>query len=157
LISAASESAVKAQFVECKKLIAEASGLKESLSGLIQDRSATREKAVKESGITQNLLAAFKGDINRALQFMTNVANLKADRIDSHEISCGRARVRAHLEAIGGPDFFCGADPNDVKYYVSEYHFGGNEYYEEPPKTTADHSSKNDDMAEALRRAGLIP
>lgn len=76
----------------------------------------------KESDVPNELLIAFQGDENRARRFMAKVAALPSDRLDPHIIgACGRARVRAHLEEVSGdPDFFMGADPNQVKYYVAE-------------------------------------
>ena len=79
----------------------------------------------KESDLPQELLIAFRGDEEMTRKFMDKVATLPSDRLDDHIVqSCGRARVKAHLEEISGdPDFFMGADPNRVAFYVATVHF----------------------------------
>lgn len=133
----------------------------QEIVALQKKRQLEREEIARRNNIPQYLLDAFENDVHMALKFMDKVENLPVHRIDGHEISCGRERVRRHLEAIGGSDFFCGADPNKVKYYVEEYHFPHTSYIEETNKSS--HSSwqdnigsSNDAMTEALRRAGLI-
>lgn len=82
------------------------------------------------------------------------LASLLANRKEEKEkLLSSRNRVQEHLEELGGKDFFCGADPNDVKYYVYNYHFGSFSEIE----TEEDCSiSSNNPMAEALRKAGLL-
>jgi hypothetical protein len=76
------------------------------------------------------------------------------EKLDGHIIgNCGRNRVQEHLEELGGKDFFCGADPNDVKYYVYNYHF---ESFSEIETEEDCSISSNNPMAEALRKAGLL-
>lgn len=79
----------------------------------------------KETSVLDELLIAFRGNEDIARQFMARVAALPTDQLDDHIIhSCGRAKVKAHLEEVSGdPDFFMGADPNNVVYYVAQVHF----------------------------------
>ncbi len=134
---------------------------------LAETKKREREEMLKNSNIPDYLLDAFKNDVERALQFMENVANLSTSKLDEHIIgACGRSKVYNHLTELGGPDFFCGADPNKVSGYVYEYHFGSasgsnEDRYEEPKKSRQDNwqdkvGTSNDAMADALRRAGLI-
>jgi len=79
----------------------------------------------KESDIPIEVLIAFKGNENRAREFIAKVVALPTDHLDDHIVqSCGRARVKAHLEEISGdPEFFMGVDPNRVVGYVAKVHF----------------------------------
>lgn len=130
-----------------------------------QKRSIIVHRA-DQMGIDEYLLDIFNGHLLNASQFIANVAKIEAWRLDAHELGCGRRRAREACEkawlAMGeSTDFFCGADPNDVKYYVFEYHFGDGSSHEEPKKSRQESwqdeiGSSNDAMAEALRRAGLI-
>lgn len=85
---------------------------------------------------------------------VSDLGALLANRKEEKEkLLSSRNRVQEHLEELGGKDFFCGADPNDVKYYVYNYHFGSFSEIE----TEEDCSiSSNNPMAEALRKAGLL-
>jgi|GEM_PF-3762028 len=83
----------------------------------------------------------------------------------ANELSCGRSRARTTCEdawsAMGeNTDFFCGSDPNDVKYYIYDHHFGQNSkpivHREEKGSYNKNLSTSNDAMAEALRKAGLV-
>lgn len=148
----------KADFVEVENLCREIEVLITDLKTLAETRTEERKELLKRSNLPKYLLSAFSGDLERALKFIENVENLPTEKLDAHIIGvCGRARVRAHLEEVGGAEFFCGADPNDVNGYVYEYHFGfGFGGYEEPEEENNSHDSGNSDLAEALRRAGLV-
>lgn len=127
--------------------------------GLAQARKENREAVLQRTDIPNYLLRAFDGDLNRTLQFIANVENLPSEKLDNHIVgNCGRARVRDHLEALGGPDFFCDADPNSVKGYVYEYHFESNVEDEDDSGSWSDSNtgSSNNFLAEALRQAGLV-
>ena len=82
-------------------------------------------KKRKKADIPIEVLIAFKGNENRAREFIAKVAALPTDGLDDHIVqSCGRARVKAHLEEISGnPEFFMGVDPNRVVGYVATVHF----------------------------------
>ena len=119
----------------------------------------------EQMGIDEHLLDIFDGDLVRASQFMSNVSKIETWRLDANELSCGRSRARSVCEdawSITGEitDFFCGANPNDVKYYVYEYHFGENAkpvvHREEKGSYNKNLSTSNEAMAEALRKAGLV-
>ncbi|MFA6514531.1 MAG: helicase-related protein [Patescibacteria group bacterium] len=160
---------IRNQFIEAKSLLEKGEFAK--VNNFCQEMENTIAGLQNLDNIPVHLLTAFGGNINRVMQFMENVKNLPTEKLDVHIIgACGRARVSAHLEALGGPDFFCGADPNDVKYYVYEYHFGDGGY-EEPmsvavlknrqnsnqSKSWQDNvGSSNSALAEALRQAGLV-
>jgi cell fate (sporulation/competence/biofilm development) regulator YmcA (YheA/YmcA/DUF963 family) len=116
-------------------------------------------------GIPEYILNAFNGDIQNSVQFMANVSKIETWRLDEHELSCGRGRASATCKnawsAMGETSsFFCGADPNDVKNYVYEYHFGEDALpvfrTEERGNYNKNLSTSNDAMAEALRKVGLI-
>jgi len=124
------------------------------LGVLLDNRKKEKEKLLGNGEIPEYLLDAFCGSIKTTLKFISNVKNLPSEKLDGHIIgNCGRNRVQEHLEELGGKDFFCGADPNDVKYYVYEYHFRS--YSEVETEEDCDISSNNP-MAEALRKAGLL-
>ncbi|MFA5131507.1 MAG: helicase-related protein [Patescibacteria group bacterium] len=166
LVSEARSLSNEANFLEAKVKINEANNFIAGLVDLLKTRQADRDALVRANNIPAYLLNAFANDVDRALQFMDNVSKLPTRKIDAHEISCGRARVSRNLSDVWSSigetsDFFCGADPNDVKYYVSEYHFGNDTSYEEPKQLRQENwqdkvGTSNDAMAEALRRAGLI-
>jgi len=108
----------------------------------------------KESDVPADLLTTFRGDEERARQFMGKVASLPADRIDAHIVSgCGRARRQQHLvEVSGDPEFFMGADPNSVCWYVADVHFSQQRHmYSEPVQipvvTTVKTGGSLDDLA----------
>jgi len=86
-----------------------------------------KENRSKDMQIPQGLLAkkAFNGDEDKAYDFMQKVVALPTSRLDSHIVqNCGRARVQSHLvEVSGDPEFFMGADPNTVAFYIAEVHF----------------------------------
>ncbi|MFA5644325.1 MAG: helicase-related protein [Patescibacteria group bacterium] len=161
----ASNALQKAEFVEVEKICRQAEGLIVNLSHLFEVRQQERNELIKSNNVPDRLLEAFSGDIDRTLEFIANVAKIETWRLDEHELTCGRSRSRANCEeawsAMGeDSDFFCGADPNDVKYYVYEYHFGENATpvarKEERGSYNNNLSNSNDTMAEALRKAGLI-
>lgn len=80
-----------------------------------------REKAAKESGLPEQLYRAFNGDVERIKAFMDKVAKLDVSKLDEHEMSCGRARKSAEVIRVSGdPDFFLGADPLEVCWYITE-------------------------------------
>jgi hypothetical protein len=116
-------------------------------------------------GIPEYILNAFNGNIQNAIQFMSNVAKIETWRLESNELCCGRARARATCEnawsAMGEKsNFFCGADPNDVKGYVYEHHFGEDAEpvgrKEEKGSYNNNLSDSSNPMEEALRKAGLL-
>lgn len=101
-----------------------------------QDYAAALEKITKvERKQKENILIpeellhkkAFKGEEDRALEFMKKVAVLPANRLDAHIVlNCGREKVREHLVKVSGdPEFFLGADPKLVKQYIARVHFPG--------------------------------
>ncbi len=126
-----------------------------------QENEAERERL----GIPKSILSAFGGNISIAIMFISNVSKIETWRLDSHELTCGRNRARVICEeawsAMGETtDFFCGADPNDVKYYIYEHHFGEEAptalHREEKGHYNKNLSTSSDAMTEALRKAGLI-
>ncbi len=155
----------RAEFAELEHHCREAETMIASLQSLAETRRQERYELVKANNVPEYLLDAFRGNLDRTLEFMQNVATVETWRLDAHELSCGRSRSRAICEnawsAMGNEsDFFCGADPNDVKYYVYEYHFGEKATpvgrKQEKGSFNNNLSASNDTMAEALRRAGLI-
>jgi cold shock CspA family protein len=135
-----------------------------SLSGLAVKHGQEKEAERERLGIPENLLNAFGGEIETAIKFISNVAKIETWRLDAHELTCGRSRASSTCEnawsAMGeSTDFFCGADPNDVKWYVYEHHFGENSTpvarKEEKGSYNKNLSTSNIAMAEALRKAGL--
>lgn len=144
----------------------------DNLNGLSEERVCQKQKIemqkfenAREQGIPENLYKVFGGDLSRVSEFMSNVARIETWRLDENELTCGRARARQTCEdawrAMGETtDFFCGADPNDVKYYVYERHFGEDATpvvrKEKKGSYNNNLSTSNDAMAEALRKAGLI-
>lgn len=140
-----------------------------SQKGIMEEKEVeVRKNLLQEAGklgVPEYLLDIFSGNIQRAIQFMSNVVKIETWRLDSNELSCGRSRARATIEnawsAMGEiTDFFCGADTNDVKHYVYEHHFGEEAMpvvrKEEKGGYNNNLSTSNDTMAEALRKAGLI-
>lgn len=132
---------------------------------LATKRGQEKEAEVERLGIPSSILSAFNGNISMAIMFISNVSKIETWRLDSHELTCGRNRARVICEeawsAMGETiDFFCGADPNDVKYYIYEHHFGEEAspalHREEKGYYNKNLSTSSDAMTEALRRAGLI-
>jgi len=161
----ASNALQKAEFAEVEKICRQAEGLIVNLHHLFEVRQQERNELIKSNNVPDRLLEAFSGDIDRTLEFIANVAKIETWRLDEHELTCGRSRSRANCEeawsAMGEEsDFFCGADPNDVKYYIYDRHFGEDANpvgrKEEKGSYNEDLSSSNNPMAEALRKAGLI-
>lgn len=111
----------------------------------------------KESDIPSELLIAFRDDEERARQFMSKVEALPVDRIDAHIVqNCGRARVKAHLEEISGdPEFFMGADPNRVVFYVSQVHLSKESDSRQDSIIPSSSSGSFGSLADALKKAGL--
>lgn len=135
----------------------------------VHDRQAKQaEEAcaeIQRKQIPERLLVkkAFNGDYNMAYDFMQKVAALPTNRLDSHIVcNCGRARVQSHLiEVSGDPDFFMGADPNAVVFYVAEVHFYKSHQRSEFSDDTVSSSSSSSSgslgsLGEALRKAGLV-
>jgi len=85
-----------------------------------------RDRAARESGLPEGLFLAFDGDVERVRAFMGKVERLDVSRLDEHEMSCGRARKKAEVVRVSGdPDFFLGADPLGVCWYIEEAGTGG--------------------------------
>ena len=85
-------------------------------------------------GIPEQLLTAFHGNKATTLAFMQKVAQLPTTRLNQHEVGCGRERRRRHLiEVSGDEEFFLGADPNNVSWYVAKIHFDGERYLDPAP------------------------
>jgi len=109
-----------------------------------------REKAAMESGLPEQLYHAFSGNIECVKTFMEKVAKLDVSKLDEHEMSCGRARKQAEVIRVSGdPDFFLGADPLEVCWYIAEAHVSGD---------TTRNLSENDGntaLGDAFRKAGL--
>ncbi len=155
----------QAEFQKAENICTEAEEIISSLSGLAVKHGQEKEAERERLGIPEHLLEAFGGEIQIALKFMRNVAKIETWRLDSNELTCGRGRARATCEnawsAMGETtDFFCGAYPNDVKYYVYEHHFGQEATpvarKEKKGSYNNNLSFSSDAMAEALRKAGLI-
>lgn len=156
----------QADFAEFNELCEKASQSVSELARTAQERKEERDELVKSNNIPEYLLEAFNNDVERALGFMRNVAKIETWRLDEHELSSGRARARAICqgawEAMNhqGDDFFCGADPNDVKYYVYDQHFGEDAVpvvrVQEGGSYNKNLSIGNDAMGDALRKAGLL-
>lgn len=88
-------------------------------------RDEASARAAKEAGLPEQLMVIFGGNEEDVRTFMDNVYSLNPDHVSEHEITCGRARVRSELEYVSGNEnFFCGADPNDVKHFIWEVLFG---------------------------------
>lgn len=124
-----------------------------------------RDQRNKNVQIPDGLLGrkAFNGDDDKAYEFMQKVASLPTNRLDSHIVcSCGRARVRSHLiEVSGDPDFFMGADPNAIVFYVAEVHFsrgsqsGSIHDIQDTVASIRSSSGSLGSLGEALKKAGL--
>jgi hypothetical protein len=98
----------------------------------VAEDARLRAEAEKQFGnIPDRLLSAFGGNKATTLAFMQKVAKLRRGRLDEHIVcNCGRARRRDHLvEVSGDQEFFLGADPNEVSWYVADVHL--HRYYEE--------------------------
>lgn len=109
----------------------------------------TRKKVAKESGLPEQLYHAFGGDTERVKAFMEKVAKLDVSKLDEHEMSCGRARKSAEVIRVSGdPDFFLGADPLEVCWYITEANASSG------PASTPDNDG-NTAFGDALRKAGL--
>ena len=172
-------SSEETENISIKNLQKKFAGIKEKINKLpeisknrkgIHDTECVQKRFLlvnqaEQMGIDEHLLDIFDGDLVRASQFMSNVSKIETWRLDANELSCGRSRARSVCEdawSITGEitDFFCGANPNDVKYYVYEYHFGENAkpvvHREEKGSYNKNLSTSNEAMAEALRKAGLV-
>ncbi|MFH1295222.1 MAG: hypothetical protein ABIH84_01440 [bacterium] len=78
-----------------------------------------REKAAKESGLPERLYHAFGGDTERMEMFIEKVARLDVSKLDEREMAAGRGRKKAEVIRVSGdPDFFLGADPLEVCWYI---------------------------------------
>ncbi len=147
----------KAKFTEINNYCREIEKRITELKPMVAKRKKEREDVVKKNNIPNYLLSAFGGDLSRTTQFLANVSKIQTWRLDEHEITCGRSRASQNIKEAWTAmreksDFFCGADPNDVKYYVHEYHFGNSQNEEDESEI----DSSSDAMFEALRRAGLV-
>ncbi|MFA5080265.1 MAG: hypothetical protein WC472_01425 [Candidatus Paceibacterota bacterium] len=87
-----------------------------------EDKEKEKQQKIKESGLPEDIVAAFGGDIEKARTFIRNVDELDYSLIDEHILcGCGRDRRRAHLINISeNENFFNGADPNIVWYYIAQ-------------------------------------
>lgn len=84
----------------------------------------------REAGIqVPDILLQVYQDEDTAYEFMKKVAALRTCDLDEHIVcSCGRDRVRQHLVQVSGDEeFFLGADPNSVKYYIRAVHYGSDD------------------------------
>lgn len=155
----------KADFTEVENICREIEHLAANLLTLTEMRKNEREELIRNNNIPGHLLDAFHGGLDCTLEFIKNVAKIETRRLNEHELTCGRSRARQICEdawsAMGETsDFFCGADPNDVKYYIYEHHFGEDSTLvvrrEEKGSYNNNLSTSNNPIEEALRRAGLI-
>lgn len=155
----------RADFVEVENHCREAENIIANLQGFADECKQERDELIKSNNVPEYLLDAFGGDLDCTLEFMQNVAKIETWRLDEHELSCGRARSRATCEDAWNEmgeetDFFCGADPNGVKGYVWQYHFGEDATpvgkKEEKGSYNKHLITSNNPMAEALRKAGLL-
>jgi len=121
-----------------------------------------RQEVAEASGLPEELFHAFSGDEDRVRQFMENVRNLDGNRLDAHEMSCGRDRKRAEVIRVSkDPEFFLGADPKVVCDYIEEIH--GSSYGSvvdardntRPVHVETPPAPANSGLADALRNAGL--
>lgn len=148
------------ELTEVENKCNEAQVLISDLKNLVEIYREERDLLIKKSNVPEYLLSAFSEDLDRTLQFVSNVEKIETYRLDSHEITCGRGRARQNMEdawsAMGeSSDFFCGSDPNDVKHYVYEYHFGGGLQEEDRNETPTSRGESEGSFAELLRKAGL--
>lgn len=108
-----------------------------------------REKAARESGLPEKLHLAFDGDEEKIKTFMEKVSKLDVSKLDEHEMSCGRDRKREEVIRVSGdPDFFLGADPLEVCWYITKGDVSG------PSQVGESSSSGNPTLGDALKRAG---
>jgi HrpA-like RNA helicase len=87
----------------------------------VREEAATKDFLSQEE-LPEWLVGCFRGSKELAM-FIRNVDALDPKKLDAHETcGVGRARARAHIiQASGGnEEFFQGADPNDVKYWIWE-------------------------------------
>jgi len=104
------------------------------------------EGLVVDSEFPEGLLVAFGGDKEKARLFLEKVATLDHSALDEHEMSCGRARVRAEVIRVSGDcDFFLGGDPKSLAGFIRP----ADEGLAEPPADELDSP-----LAAAFRRAG---
>jgi len=114
-----------------------------------------REKAAKESGLPEQLYGAFNGDVERIKSFMDKVAKLDVSKLDEHEMSCGRARKQAEVIRVSGdPDFFLGADPLEVCWYITEAHVSDDTTSNQSVGNSSGNGG-NTALGDALKKAGL--
>lgn len=77
-----------------------------------------REKAGQESDFPE-LFVAFNGDKEKIEEFMAKVEKLDGNKLDAHEMSCGRDRKKSEVVRVSGDqEFFLGADPLKVCEYI---------------------------------------
>ncbi len=167
-LSQAKTSLQKGGFAEVEKICEDITKIILSFATLTTERRQLEEQREKDAYLPEGLLERLGGNLDRAIEFWKNVQKIDTFRLDEHEITCGRSRARTNIEqawqAMGEPsDFFCGADPNDVKYFVYNYHFGfdqerNDEQFEDHNEVDSNSSDPlaDSDLHEALRRAGLI-
>jgi len=130
-----------------------ADGKRKHEDRLAEDARLQAEAEKQFGSIPDHLLSAFGGNKATTLAFMQKVAKLQTTRLNEHIVcSCGRARRREHLiEVSGDPEFFMGADPNDVSWYVADVHLYQRHTYQEPVQTPvaapAKTGSSLDDLA----------
>lgn len=109
-----------------------------------------REKAATDSGLPEGLYKAFNGDVEKVKEFLAKVAKLDTSKLDDHEMSCGRARKQAEVIRVSGdPDFFLGADPLEVCWYIEEVRSSSSS------ASSSSGSGGNTALGDALRKAGL--
>ena len=164
-ISEAKNLLQKGNFAEVESFCSNAETLVSSLRKTSKVKREEREEFIRNNEVPEYLLSAFGDSYENLIQFMLNVAKIETWRLDSHEVTCGRSRASQNINdawsAMGeSSDFFCGTDPNDVKGYVYQHHFGEDATpvgrKEEKGSYNNNLSSSNNPMEEALRKAGLI-
>lgn len=157
-ISMANDNLKGGNFTQVQDCCTKVKIIADNITSIAENRKQERDQLIKHKNIPEYLLEVFSGDLQTTLQFMNNVAKIDTWRLDPHEITCGRARVTSNIEAAWSAmgeesDFFCGADPNDVKYYVYQYHFGDGLQEPEEEEGFSSTSNDNSDFAEKLRNA----
>ena len=86
---------------------------------------------------------------------MDKVAKLDVSKLDEHEMSCGRTRKSAEVIRVSGdPDFFLGADPLEVCWYITEAQASGDTASNRSISNSSGNGG-NTALGDALKRAGF--
>ncbi len=128
------EWTTKARAIIAEVKVAVAEAQQKHDEKLAEEARLLAEGEKQFGGIPEHLLSAFGGNKATTLAFMQKVAKLPTMALDRHLIGCGRDRRRRHLiEVSGDEEFFLGADPNNVSWYVAQVHFDGERHLNPAP------------------------